>query len=218
MTAVEKRDIRREVENVWARLQIAPRVDRRGPVLLAPFLKSYDLFHVALPELSRQVVYDHLASQGMTIPDIGAEDQALAGFLFLTPSVGLVFVNASDPVPRRRFTAAHELGHYVLHRGKMSGKYVADTKENIKENIELSDQQSDKHEQEANRFATELLMPEEVIVGRVKAFHKAFGVSPRAALAYRLAADMLVSREAMMYRLNDPAIKARLTEVGVEDE
>jgi Zn-dependent peptidase ImmA (M78 family) len=214
VTAVDKRHIRREVEGVWGRLHIAPSLARRGPVLLAPFLDSYELLRVALPKLSRGVVFDHLEEKGIRPADVGDVDEPLAGFLFVTPSVGLVFVNASDSVPRQRFTAAHELGHYLLHRGKMTGTAFADTDNDV----ELTDQQSDRHEREANRFATELLMPEEVVVGRAVAFRKAFGVCPRGALAYQLAADLLVSREAMVYRLNDPGIKARLREEGVEDE
>ncbi len=199
MTAVDNLEIREAVEQVWARLGIKPSVFRRGPVQLAPFLECYNLLHVALPRLSTGVVYDYLRKQGITPDDIGDEDKELAGFLFVTPSVGLVFVNASDSVPRQRFSAAHELGHFVLHRDKMYGVSFAD----IPENIELSKKQSDQHEREANRFAADLLMPEELCHERAEDFKRAYRVWPRTPLAYYMAAEFLVSGEAMSYRLKD---------------
>lgn len=199
MNAVDKREILEAVEKVWGRLRIKPTIVRRGPVQLAPFMDSYNLLHIALPSLSTGVVYDHLRKQGITPADIGNEDKDLAGFLFVTPSVGLVFVNASDSVPRQRFSAAHELGHFVLHRYQMRGVSFADTVEDIK----LTDEQSDQHEREANWFAAELLMPEQVCRERANAFRKAYKVWPRSPLAHHLAAELLVSREAMLYRLQE---------------
>lgn len=194
------------VDGVWRRLGIAAGLDRRGPVLLAPFTESFNLLHVAIPDLTRAGVYDHLRVEGMTPADVGDVDEELAGFLFVTPSVGLVFVNASDPVPRQRFTAAHELGHFVLHRSEMGGRVsIADTPAEV----ELTDEQSNCHEREANRFAVELLMPASVCQARAAAFRDAYHVCPRGPLAYQLAAEFLVSRETMRYRLN---------ELGVGDE
>jgi Zn-dependent peptidase ImmA (M78 family) len=200
MTATEPADVSSAVSGVWKRLGIAPELDRRGPVLLAPFMDSFNLLHVATPNLSRAGVYDYLQAEGITPAEVGSVDEDLAGFLFVTPSVGLVFVNASDPVPRQRFTAAHELGHFMLHRDKMDGHVsIADTPAKI----ELTEEQSEQHEREANRFAVELLMPENVCLARAAAFRKAYGVCPRGAFVYQLAAELLVSSEAMRYRLNE---------------
>ena len=197
--SINKDEIRRVVEKVWMRLGIALRADRRGPVQLAPFMQTYNLLHIALPRLSNAVVYDYLRSQGIPPADIGDEDMDLAGFLFITPSVGLVFVNSADPVPRQRFSAAHELGHYLLHRGKMRGVALADTPKNFT----LTEKQSNVHELEANRFAVELLMPETICRLRANEFKRAYGVCPQSPLAHNLAAGFLVSREAMLYRLQE---------------
>jgi Zn-dependent peptidase ImmA (M78 family) len=42
-------------------------------------------------------------------------------FLLVASSVGVVFVNADDLVYRKRFSAAHELGHFLPHRDAMHG-------------------------------------------------------------------------------------------------
>lgn len=189
------------VAAVRAGLGAAPPAGRRGPVLLAPLVAAQNrLAQVALPHLSRLAVYDHLAGFGVTPADTGDEDEPLAGFLFVTPSAGLLFVNASDPVGRQRFSAAHELGHFVLHRGEMGGRATfADTPEAIR----LDADQSDRHEREANRFAVELLMPADACRAREAAFRAAYRSCPRTALAHHLAAEFLVSRESMRYRLRE---------------
>jgi IrrE N-terminal-like domain len=49
-------------------------------------------------------------------PQLG-EGQSLSGLLL--PALGEIWVNASEArewPPRRRFTIAHELGHWALHR------------------------------------------------------------------------------------------------------
>jgi hypothetical protein len=200
VTATDKPRVVAAVNAVWARLEITPAPGRRGPVLLAPFMDGFNLLHLAIPALTRGAVYDWLVSEGITPAGVGDVDEELAGFLFVTPTVGLVFVNASDPVPRQRFTAAHELGHFLLHRDEMGGRVsMADTPANV----ELTDEQSDRHEREANRFAAELLMPAAMCRARAAAFWEAYGVCPRSPLAYHLAAEFLVSQEAMRFRLLD---------------
>ena len=103
-------------------------------------------------------------------------------------------MSADDVLARRRFTAAHELGHFVLHKDRMAG-FIADA------DISETDEANGDMEREANRFAAELLMPKEVIEARAEELEKEHGACPRVVLAYRLASELLVSREAMRYRL-----------------
>ncbi len=171
-----------------------------GPVRLAEVFDEFDLLRVELPALSRSRVFDWLLMNGHTPPDLG-EDEDLAGFLFLAGSVGVAFVNADDPVSRKRFSAAHELGHFLLHRDAMhGGRWIADEPNTIRD---VEDDQSRQHESEANRFASELLMPAEMCRTRAKAFRAIYPSVPPTVLVHRLAADLLVSREAMGYRLKN---------------
>lgn len=179
---------------------------RCGPVALAQLLSEHNLTEVALPKLSRAVVYDFLLAKGTFPGDLG-EEEDLAGFLYVSGPFGRVFVNADDPVPRQRFTAAHELGHFVLHRDHMGGKIsIGDTPATV---IEVADDTLAEMERQANRFAAVLLMPEEVCRARAIAFRRTYKVCPPQPFAYQLSAELLVSPTAMQYRL---------AELGVADE
>jgi hypothetical protein len=168
----------------------------RGPVLLDRVMAEVGIGHVALPNLTLGAVETHLRAEGIPAEGLGDPAQTLAGFVFVAGRVGRAFVNASDVLVRRRFTAAHELGHAVLHRDRI-GRYRADVA------ISESADEPDEMEREANRFAVVLLMPAEVCEARAKELSDKHGCCPRGVLAYRLAAELLVSREAMRYRLTD---------------
>jgi Zn-dependent peptidase ImmA (M78 family) len=194
------------VADLRAACQLPEDPSRRGPVLLERFLAEHALRLVELPRLSRAAVYDYLLAKGSIRGDLG-EDEGLAGFLYLTGPFGRVFVNADDPVPRRRFTAAHELGHVILHRTTMGGKVsFGDSPATV---VEVEDDTAAAMERQANRFAAELLMPASVCKVRAAAFRKTYGVCPRTPFAYHLASELVVSPEAMRYRLRD---------LGVGDE
>ena len=172
---------------------------RGGPVALDCFFEELQLTHVALPALTVGQVVDYLRVNAIPIVQMGQREEVLAGYLFAAGRVGWAFVNSDDILPRRRFSAAHELGHFLLHRDRMASVSFADTAESISENIETAEMKQ--MEREANQFAVELLMPSEVCRERATSLRKKHGCCPCGVLAYRLAAELLVSREAMRYRL-----------------
>ena len=111
-----------------------------------------------------------------------------------------ITVNSSERPQRRRFTAAHELGHYLLHRDLLDGRHldrlfggpVADNPY-----APLHPQ----HEVQANQFAAGLLMPKDVLQERYDAKADNFlalsrlcDVSP-AAMKIRLEALGIRSKE-----------------------
>jgi hypothetical protein len=189
--------IREAVADLSQRAGITIDPARRGPVPLDRFFPELALSHVALPGLTLGAVVAHLRAEGHTVEDIGDPKQPLAGFLFAAGRIGVAFVKADDPIGRRRFTAAHELGHAVLHREKM-GRFILDPE------IAEADDATTGIEREANRFAAELLMPEDVIRARAEQLKAELTVpvAPRGVLEYRLAAELLVSAQAIRYRLN----------------
>jgi hypothetical protein len=169
---------------------------RRGPVLLLRFFEETMLLHFALPHLTRGAVAAHLRR-----PDVGVgcANEPLAGFVFVAGRAGRAYVSATDILPRRRYTAAHELGHFVLHRDRMGGQFHGDTDKTILETTD--DAETIALEREANRFAAELLMPSEVCEARADELWRAHRCCPRTVLANQLASELLVSGEAMRYRL-----------------
>jgi len=105
-----------------------------------------------------------------------------------TKSGFVIFVDDSEAPVRQRFTAAHEIGHFVLHRDRIG--------DGVQDNYLLrSEGFSSRMEVEANRFAADLLMPFPLINKFI-----AEGVRDVPALAKRF----LVSEIAMAIRLGHP--------------
>ncbi len=104
----------------------------------------------------------------------------------------IIRVNASHAKTRQRFTIAHELGHYMLHR-MLIGKGVDDNKAYRSESKGNFNNTNIKprHETEANQFAASLLMP----AGQVRAAYEA---NPS---VFHLAQHFSVSEAAMSIRL-----------------
>jgi Zn-dependent peptidase ImmA (M78 family) len=97
----------------------------------------------------------------------------------LMPLERRIYVNSTEPSERRRFTLAHELGHWICQylEGLTESRYCRANEIGL-------DPQAKAIEREANVFAAELLMPAEEVrgawVGSVSACAKAFGVSGEA--------------------------------------
>jgi hypothetical protein len=72
-----------------------------------------------------------------------------------TASGFIVRVNKNDPARRQRFTVAHELAHFLLHRD-MIGNGVTD-------DVLYRSSLSDSREAQANRLAADLLMPRKLV-------------------------------------------------------
>jgi hypothetical protein len=70
-----------------------------------------------------------------------------------------VTVNSSHAIVRQRFTAAHELGHFIYHR-ELFGRGVGDTRAYRAEGSSRPNSAIyPVHERQANSFAANLLMP-----------------------------------------------------------
>lgn len=77
----------------------------------------------------------------------------------------IIQVNSNiEHIPKRRFTAAHELGHFEMHRSIKP--IFSDTESEL-----LSWYQGGVHEQEANEFAAELLMPSELFYNECEEYY-----------------------------------------------
>jgi Zn-dependent peptidase ImmA (M78 family) len=115
-------------------------------------------------------------------------DEGVAGMLVKRPGRDPeIYINGKDSLSRQRFTAAHELWHYVKHIA--TGE---DDWEHVDYRDALTSKGTDPDEIFANQFAASLLMPKDEIQ-RLKNEH-GYGTPT---LAYEFG----VSEDAMNFRL-----------------
>jgi Zn-dependent peptidase ImmA (M78 family) len=92
-----------------------------------------------------------------------------------------ITINSTHPRTRQRFTIAHEIAHFILHRDLIGDGVTDDGKYR-------SAGLSDRIERQANSYAADILMPWQLVVEKHKEglstpqeFAKAFDVSPAVA-------------------------------------
>ena len=107
-----------------------------------------------------------IAAQGIKLlyPNLGKD---ASGVLVRKDGATVIGVNRTHPKTRQRFTAAHELGHALLHGGT-DVHHDAGFQVNLRS--DLSSQGTDPEEIEANHFAACLLMPREFLEADPTAF------------------------------------------------
>jgi Zn-dependent peptidase ImmA (M78 family) len=103
--------------------------------------------------------------QGVVVApyDLGG---SISGVLVLKNGVATIGVNSENAESRQRFTIAHELGHYVLHR--QSQEMFVDENFSVYFRDENSSTGEQTREIEANAFAAALLMPKEMLMKEVE--------------------------------------------------
>lgn len=118
----------------------------------------------------------------------GVSGMLVRGDHLAGPSGFACYVDSSEPSVRQRFTAAHELGHFALHRHQLGDSH--------QDNYLLrAEGLTGGQEAQANNFAADLLMPRDLITEMMEA-----GV----ASVKDLAAAFKVSQVAMSIRLGLP--------------
>lgn len=105
------------------------------------------------------------------------------------PSGFRIRINRHEMAERQRFTLAHEIAHYLLHRDKIGGGVV--------DNIMYRSNLSSTLEVEANKLAADLIMPRALINKRLAELHNLDTDDKITALAERFR----VSQAAMRIRL-----------------
>lgn len=172
--------------------------------------------------LNRAAVAVHLRHWGVRWSGTADSDQKLAGFVFATGRAAHIFVRKGDYLPRRRFSAAHELGHLALHLGEgPEAELVHGDSEIVYSGAGSGDTAT--MERQANQFAAELLMPEANCRLAHERLAARYGPSLRF-LVHQLASELLVSREAIAWRLYElgiappPGRRAAGDDGGADDD
>ncbi|HVX56095.1 MAG TPA: ImmA/IrrE family metallo-endopeptidase [Candidatus Saccharimonadales bacterium] len=134
---------------------------------------------------------------GVEVRQTPAEDE-LSGFLYRDRNrkTAVIGVNADHHPNRRNFTAAHELGHYLLH--DFDDVHV-DRDFKVWLRSDASSKGTDVEEKEANLFAAELLMPARFLKRDVEKIGTVDVID--ADVLQELAGKYGVSTQAMTFRL-----------------
>lgn len=161
-----------------------------------------------------------LKDQGINSPPINIEKIAkskgaqivpyemgneISGILVVNGNKGVIGVNTSQAKVRQKFTIAHELAHYLLHRQgpkEQKEQLFVDKDFIVKYRSNKSYSREEmRHESEANAFAAALLMPKQFIFAELN--KKQNQDLSETALIEELARIFDVSIPAMTYRLSD---------------
>jgi len=199
-------------------------------VPLNQIIAKYPLTVLELPDgktLSTKTAVKFLEIEiGFEMPELKTDERKLSGFLYTANFgenlQGCVFTDKNEPTARRRFSAAHEFGHYLLHFLPMlkitnaeslfltESLAFGEADENLSE-IEMADdfdfkkigvEDKKQMEAEADFFAAELLMPRNACL-QASEFLKGFAGKNKKAVINYFATEFLVSFEAMKRRLED---------------
>lgn len=220
------------INEVYTRAGLVQNADK-GIVPLFELIDAFSLTVVELENLSYRSTADYLRQEtGRNLPLPQTQDRDLAGYLFATQYQGqlwgYIFLRKDDPLTRRRFSAAHELGHFMLHFLPLLAESSAESENLVLvEGITASETEEEaadgeitlttltgqpptlqppktasQMEREADNFAAELLMPVEVC-RRLVADYTTRIVNKREVLEKRLAAELMVSRQAISHRFRD---------------
>jgi Zn-dependent peptidase ImmA (M78 family) len=107
----------------------------------------------------------------------------------------VIVVNRSHSRARQRFTIAHEIGHFVLHRTPKDAVFV--DRAALQFRNQVSSKGLDPNEVAANHFAAALLMPHSMLEADLRSIDE----SITAVHVIRLAKKYGVSEQAMNIRL-----------------
>lgn len=137
-------------------------------------------FPVKLSSLAREFGLKVVAS---TLPP------GISGEIRPSGSGFTISVNRHDSSRRQRFTVAHEIAHYLLHKDQIG--------DGISDDVLYRSSLSDWREAEANRLAAEILLPREAVNSKVQESH---GLS-EGEMVSLLAGEFGVSEIAIRIRL-----------------
>lgn len=127
--------------------------------------------------------------------DLGSD---ISGLLVSRDGSASIAVRRTDPPNRRRFTIAHEIGHFVLRHHVQRNELVhADRHEQVIYRSPRASEGLDPVEVQANQFAASLLMPARFVRDKVEQLEKPFSEADVKALA----TEFRVSEQAMTIRL-----------------
>ncbi|SHF82165.1 protein of unknown function [Flavobacterium fluvii] len=121
----------------------------------------------------------------------------ISGFLAINNGKVVISFNENEGKERKRFTVAHELGHFFLH-SKNQPLFIDKTPKIMYRNNASSTGEV-LIEREANAFAAALLMPQKLIIEEIDKLQE----NDASKIISKLADKFKVSEQAMSFRLSN---------------
>ena len=127
-----------------------------------------------------------------------------SGLLVIRGGQATAHINSDHHPNRQRFSLAHEIAHFVLHEEKQTARDSAyvDKAMRLYHRADRAAGQDAKQEWQANLFAAELLMPEQLLRSKILGE------------GYDLEDENDVSRLAVVLRVSEQALAIRLTRMS----
>jgi len=136
----------------------------------------------------------HLAKElGVSIK-VSSMNTGVSGQITREEGHYLIRVNRHEARERQRFTIAHELAHFLLHKS-----VIDSSPDGIKDNVLYRSGEPERIEYEANRLAADIVMPMALVQ---KVLQEEFDGVVTEATIESLAARFQVSKAAMEIRLS----------------
>lgn len=130
--------------------------------------------------------------------EAAALGEDVSGVLVVQNGQGAIGYNALQSPVRQRFSVAHEIGHFVLHRKKHN--LFIDKRYSVFWRDENSSTGESLDEIQANQFAAALLMPKDKLIEEIRKLEFDLADEEEASLTM-LAGKFRVSTQAMSFRL-----------------
>jgi Zn-dependent peptidase ImmA (M78 family) len=163
---------------------------------MRPAQRAQQVFrdHAKTIPVSVEALFKHY---GLTLLKKDLDDE-ISGMLVLNEGQKVVIVNQNQSPQRQRFTAMHELGHYLLH--KRQNDYFIDTTTAWRRSNQAGINR--RQETEANEFAAALLMPESEVRRVIEEQD------------YLFFSEDEITQLARLFKVSRPAMKVRLISLG----
>ena len=139
-------------------------------------------------EISLPIPINDIAKfHGFTVLEIDFNNKISGKFIKEKKAIG---INKNHHINRRRFSLAHELGHYFLGHPSESSYYVVDEEKELRKI----------YDQEADEFASELLIPLKILKTEIRKNND---------IEY-LSILFQVSRDAMTIKISNSGLLSKL--------
>ncbi|MDI2113080.1 ImmA/IrrE family metallo-endopeptidase [Commensalibacter nepenthis] len=158
-----------------------------------------------LPDQTKKLITRYLDMRPVPLGKIAKEfgvkvftsplEQGISGQIAKENGDFVIRINKYESRQRQRFTLAHELAHYFLH------KDIIENEGPIKDNILYRSGKSDTVEAQANRLAAEIIMPDEKIKSDLNQLRKNMDEETF---------DMIASK----WEVSNQALRIKLSTVG----